>query len=394
MLRDARTDEPFRLLWLIDSLALGGAEALTLSFARAVDPSLVRLRVVCLKAIGGNPFEAELRDAGVPVSNLGADHLRDTRAFARLLRLLRVERTEWIHAHLEYASIWGAVAARLTGTPCVASLHVAPSDPAGWRASLRRRIRVRCLNRWTRESLAVSGWLRDAWVEAGLDAGAVRVVPNGIDCEAVASRSRSRLRARCGWSPEARVVVSVAALRPEKGLDVLLDAAPAILSREPRARFLVVGEGAVRESLERRCRELGVARAFRWAGFRTDVRNLLPACDVFVLPTREDAFPTAILEAMAAGLPVVASRVGGVPEMVEAGGTGVLVPPGSASRLADAVVGLLADRRRARGLGTVGRRRVREEFSTEAWMGRLEEVYGRALGRVSGTESVETWGAA
>ena len=178
------------------------------------------------------------------------------------------------------------------------------------------------------------------------------------------------------------------------GADVLVDAAPAILAREPRARFLVVGEGAERRALERRCRELGLEDVVRWAGYRTDVRELLPACDVFVLPTREDAFPTAVLEAMAAGLPVVASRVGGIPEMVEGSVTGVLVPTGSPARLAEAVAGLLSDRRRAHGLGVAGRRRAREAFSTDAWLARLEGVYGRALGRASRKAPAATWGAA
>lgn len=382
MLPDARRDGPLRLLWLIDSLTLGGAEALTLRMGRALDRTPARLRVACLKAIGGNPFEAELRAAGVAVHNLGARNLRDFRAFRRLIGLVRRERVDLIHAHLTYACIWGCLAGRLTGVPVVATLHVAPLDPGrGGRERARQRIRVWCLNRWAARTLAVSRWVGDAWVrQAGLDPAGLTVVHNGIDCDPPSSpRSPGKLRAELGLPVDARLVVAVAALRDGKGLDVLLHAAPRILSRERRARFVVVGDGPLRQTLQEACQRSGLAAVFRFTGFRRDVPALLPGCDVFVLPTRRDAFPTAVLEGMAAGLPVVASRVGGVPEMIEDGESGLLVAPGDAGALADAVVDLLARPDECARLGRAARRRAVAEFSTEAWLARLEAVYGPAL---------------
>jgi hypothetical protein len=164
---------------LIDSLTAGGAEALVAPFARAWPGEL---RVCCLKSIGGNPFEAEVR-----ATNLEAKNLRDLGAFRRLLRLLREERIELIHAHLAYASIWGALAGRITGIPCVATLHVAPSGAAPRsKEGIREALMVHALNRWATRVIAVSASAREAWIERGLKK--VVVVGNGIEVDALHPR--------------------------------------------------------------------------------------------------------------------------------------------------------------------------------------------------------------
>lgn len=379
-----------RLLWLIDSLTAGGAEALTLGFARTLGQSPARgvdLTVACMKSLGGNPYEAELRAAGVPVVDLEARNLRDVGAHRRLLRLMDERRIELVHAHLETASIQATVAGRRAGVPVVTTFHVAPpADPAWTRAALRRRLRIALVNRWAGANLAVSEAVRRAWVARGLDPDRVTVVPNGIDpapFERAASDAelRRRVRAALGVPEGAPLVLAVSVLRPGKGMEVLVEAARAVLEAAPHVRFAVAGDGPLRPRLEAVCAAAGLGDAVRWLGFRRDVPALLAACDLVVQPSLDDALPTALLEAMAAGRPAVASAAGGIPEIVEPGITGVLVPPGDAAALAGALVRLVARPEERAELGGRARRRARERFSTEAWLGRLERVYGEALGR-------------
>jgi glycosyltransferase involved in cell wall biosynthesis len=349
---------------LIDSLTAGGAESLVAPFARAWPEDL---RVCCLKSIGGNPFAAELR-----ATNLEAKNLRDLGAFRRLLRLLREERIDLIHAHLAYASIWGALAGRLTGIPCVATLHVAPSGAPLWsKEGIREALLVRVLNRWATRVIAVSASARGAWIERGLRPSKAVVVGNGIEVDAfidpVPPLPSPLPRSGGEGAP---VVMTVSVLREGKGIEVLLDAVPMV----PEARFVIVGDGPLREKLEARA----VDRV-TWTGFRRDVPELLAASDLFVLPSLRDAYPTVLMEAMAAGLPVVSTRVGGIPEIVDDGRTGRLVPPGDAAALAKAISDLLGSPNEREALGQAARAEAERRFSTRAWVERLREIYGPRL---------------
>lgn len=375
---------PLRLLWLIDSLNLGGAESLVPTFARALDPGRVELEICCLKTIGGNPFEPELAALRIPCVNLGARNLRDVRAFRSLLGLIRDREIDLVHAHLNDASIWAGLASRRTGTPWVSTLHVLPASNLWSREGMRQRLMLKVLRLGCSRVLAVSAALRDAYLEQKiLRPEQVVVVHNGVApswfVEATEEEKRSTRR-ELDLPTEGKIVVTVSVLRRGKGLKVLLDAVDIVVRAEPDARFLVVGDGPLRGELADRCRKLGVDKYVQWTGLRHDVARLLTCGDVFALPTRYDAFPTVILEAMGSGLPVVASRVGGVPEIVESPETGLLVPPGDPGVLAQTLIELLGQPERRRTMGTVGRLRVLETFSTEKWVERLGQVYEEVVG--------------
>ncbi|MFP3942154.1 MAG: glycosyltransferase family 4 protein [Thermoanaerobaculia bacterium] len=347
------------------------------------------MEVAFLKSIAGNPFEGELRALGIPVTGLGARNLRDVRAFRRLLALLRRGRFDLVHAHLAYATLWGLAAGRLAGIPVVSSLHtVPPLDPPWSREGVRRRLLVLAANRRAARVTAVSDAVRRAWVEeAGLAPERVEVVHNGVAAPtspeggAASMDGAARVRGELGIPRGVPVATAVSVLRPGKGLEVLLDAVPAIRSAVPRVRVVIAGDGPLRTALEARAAASGAGGAVVWGGFRRDVPALLAASDLVVVPSLDDAFPTVALEAMSAGRPVVASRTGGIPEIVADGDSGRLVPPGDPEALARAVTGLLADPEERWRLGAAGRERHRELFSTEAWLARLEAVYGEVLGR-------------
>jgi len=385
---------PIRVLWLIDSLGTGGAEALTVRFVRALlrrDPSLSRVRptVAFLKRMRGNPYEAELRALGVEPVFLDARHLRDVAAFRRLLRRIREDDVDVLHAHLAYASIWGALAGWWTGRPVVASLHVTPPRAPRWsREGLRRRLRARLLRRSGVHPVAVSRAVARSWSEAtSIPVHRIRVIPNGVEPEPPSSPARRRTARRelglgdetTRGEAEATVVMTVAVLRRDKGLDLLLEAAGRVLEVRPEVRFVVVGDGPERGALERRAAERGLGDRVLFTGFRSDVSELLTAADLFVLPSREDAFPTVLLEAAAAGLPAVAADVGGVPEIVVSEKTGVLVPPDDPGALAGALIELAARPEERRRIGEAARRRAESELSAGRWLDRLTELYGEVL---------------
>jgi glycosyltransferase involved in cell wall biosynthesis len=209
------------------------------------------------------------------------------------------------------------------------------------------------------------------------------VVHNGIDVNKFdrdRSGCRTLLRELFGISDEVPLVVTVSVLRPAKGIEVLLEAIP----RVPDAHFLIVGDGPKREEWEATAQRLGISARVHWAGYRRDVASFLAGCDVFAHPSLDDAFPTVLLESLAAGVPVVASRVGGIPEIVEEGRTGCLVPAGDPEALAAAIRELLTDRHDAEGtreaMRSAARTTAARQFSTAAWVDRLSRIYDEVLG--------------
>ncbi len=376
-----------RLLWLIDSLNVGGAETLAVTFAQHVNRDEVDLFVCAIATVNGNPLEAELRAAGIPTVNLGARNLRDLAAFRRLLRFVRENRIELVHAHLTYASIWASLLSRLTGVPAIASLHVRVASTREQekteghrkRVDLRDRLMRFAVRRWAARLVMVSAALRDDYLAGGgLDPAKIRVVHNGIEVDRFdrdRAETRARLTRELDLPADAPLLVTVSVLRPGKGVEVLL----AAMEKIPNAYVVIIGDGSMREEWQRLARERGIADRVRWAGFRRDVDALLAGCDLMVHPSLDDAFPTVLLEASAASLPIVASNLGGIPEIVVQNETGALVPKGDPDALAAAVNALLADRPAMERMRVAARKRARELFSTEAWISRLKDVYGEAV---------------
>ena len=358
-----------RLLWLLDSLHVGGAEALVLPFAAGTHHDLT---VACMHATAENLVEKELQRRGVKTVNFHARNLRDRAAFRRFADFVREQRIELVHAHLTYSAIWSAWLSKETGVPSVVSLHATPTATKALEPSAIRRFGIDvkdrlmrfALNRWSSAVVMVSAALRDVYGD-GLDGRKVRVVHNGIDVERFRrdrASTRARLEREFGVPPGVKLAVAVSVLRPRKGIEVLLDAVPHV----PDTAFLIVGDGPMRAEWQ----ALDTTGRVHWAGYRTDVNELLAGGDLFVHPSLEDAFPTVLLEAMAAGLPVVASRVGGIPEIVIEDVTGLLVPPGDAKALAAAI-----QEPALPAMSAAARERAEREFSTTAWIARMEHVY-------------------
>ncbi|HKW52015.1 MAG TPA: glycosyltransferase [Candidatus Eisenbacteria bacterium] len=290
-------------------------------------------------------------------------------AIARLHRALRPQVVHW---HAARAHALGALAALFAPGPArILSRRV--DFP------VRRSPGSRLLYALPIDSiLAISGGVRDALIGSGVPASRIQVVPSGIDLEPFqAPFDRPAVRRRLGLTDGELLILNVAALAPHKSQTDLLRAAASARARRPDLRFWIAGEGPLRAALEAEHRALKLGDSVRFLGFRDDATDLLRAADLFVISSYLEGLGTSILDAMAAGLAVVATRVGGIPEVVDQA-TGILVPPHDPEALAAAILELAGDPARRASLGARGRERARA-FSADATAERTREAYLRAL---------------
>lgn len=377
--------EPLRVLQLITELRPAGAERIVFELARGLPKERFHVQVASLRPATG-AVAGWLRDAGVPVHDLGMCCKYDLRARGRLVDLLRRERIGLLHAHLFHANVLGRSAARKAGVRCVGTAHVAERRFMPWRFWLERRALgtdglLVCV------SEAVKTFMQE---RAGIPPQQLRVIHNGIDLsrfEAWAAPERRReargaLRKAIGASEFAEVAMAVGRLEPQKNYPHLLAAWAKLCGRPKQGlrdrSLVIVGDGSQRETLKAQVRQLDVERSVHWLGHRDDVPALLAGADAFVLSSSYEGFGLVIVEAMAAGLPVVATAVDSVPEVLggETSGSGVLVPPGDPSALASAMEKLLAEQGEGRtSMGASGRKRARESFSLERMLGAYAALY-------------------
>jgi glycosyltransferase involved in cell wall biosynthesis len=272
----------------------------------------------------------------------------------------------------------GYLAARRAKTPCLAMAH--GYDFSLWRMHLYRLIDLVTLRRFPR-IVAVSDALRAELIGAGLSADRICVIPTAIDPERFAEGAFERgAEWRRRWAePGAPVVVTVGRLYRQKGLKYFLESAARIHQVAPRVRFWIAGEGVLRERLEARIRRLGLENVVTLLGQQPDVAAIMAASDVFVMPSLGEGLSNVLLEAMTLAKPVVATRVGGTPEVVRDGETGWLVPPREPAALAAAILKVLRDPDLAARVGVSGRDLVARRFSAARVAPRMAATYGQAI---------------
>lgn len=304
--------------------------------------------------------------------------MRGTWDLGSVLTLARLHRSihpQVVHWHAARAHALGALASLLAPGPArILSRRV--DFP------VRRSPGSRFLYALPIDSiLAISGGVRDALIGSGVPASRIQVVPSGIDLEPFqAPFSRPEVRRRLGLADGELLILNVAALAPHKSQTDLLRAAASARARRSDLRFWIAGDGPLRGELEAEHRALKLGDTVRFLGFRDDTTDLLRAADLFVISSYLEGLGTSILDAMAAGLAVVATRVGGIPEIVEHQATGILVPPRDPEALATAILDLAGDGARRTALGARGRERARA-FSADATAERTREAYLAALRR-------------
>jgi glycosyltransferase involved in cell wall biosynthesis len=321
---------------------------------------------VTLACRAGSPLGARARAAGLPLRELGFGGELSPRTAVAMARILEDVRPDVIQAHDPHA---------LTG--CLLAMAPRPRRPvvATRRVDFVPRSALSRLKyRMCPRVIAVSGAVRDVLLAVGVADDQLRLVYEGVPDRTPRTGGRDALAA-LGVPSDARVVGNIAALVDHKDHDTLLGAAALVTAAREDARFVIVGDGERREPLLARARALGIAERVVFAGFRDDVDRLLPAFDIFCLSSHMEGLGTSLLDAMAFGRPVVGTAAGGIPEAVEDGVTGRIVPTRNPRALAGALLEVLADPARAAEMGRAGRRRFEERFSAERMVTQTLAVY-------------------
>ena len=387
---DDSTRRPIRIVRVIARLNVGGPAVYTISLTAGLDPAQFRQWLVTGVAA---PYEGDmLVDAAargvtpIVVPHLGRaiDARDDLRAFMALVRLFRQLRPDIVETHTAKAGVVGRLAAWAAGVPVTVHTfhgHVFHSYFSPARSALVRWIE-RLLALRTTRIIALGPAQRAELLGYGVGRPEqIASVPIGLDLEPyrASDRHRGRLRAELGVGPDTPLVGIVARLTAIKAHEVFLQAAATVRRQHPDTQFVVVGAGERREELAQLAEEYGIAPAMHWLGWRRDLPLVYADLDVVALTSRNEGLPTTLVEAMAAGRPVVATRVGGVPTLVTHGETGLLAPTGDANAIAAAMLTVLSSRQYAERLGTVAREAVYPAYDLSAFIPRMADFYRRLV---------------
>jgi glycosyltransferase involved in cell wall biosynthesis len=368
-----------RVFYLVDSFNVGGTETQAVELALRIGAVGYDVTLGSLRAQG--PLMEKLRGRPVAVEEFypqgGIDSAHGVYQILRLSWFLRRGRFDVVHTHDLWSNLMGVPAARLAGIPAIVSSRrdLAHFD---WYQG-RRRLWLRRIQNLSSVVLANAAQVRDALVaEDGFAPEKLRVIHNGVDVEKfVLPSQREVLFPDAGTG---KLIILVGNMHSDvKGHPWLIASAPAVIREFPSTQFVLVGDGEARPGFESQVKELGLSQNFLFLGRRNDVPQLLASSDIAVLPSLAEGLPNAVLEYMAAGLPVVLSRVGGSEELVEDGVTGLLVPPKDSGSLSTAFLRYLRNPKEARQIAQSGREFVSRNFSFDRLVHEVDELYSALL---------------
>lgn len=378
----------FRILHVITRLELGGAQQNTLHCVTHHDRS--RFDVELLAGRGGvlDDLARAIPDAHVEL----VDYLRhpiapvaDLKALFALKRYLRDHEIDLIHTHSSKAGILGRLAARMAGVPVVVhTVHGWSFNPtqSAWRRALYLTLERFAAGR-TDRMIAVSEENRERGIELGIGRPeGYALIRSGIDLSACArpARTRAAMREDLGVDDGTLLVGTLANFKAQKGPLDFIEAAAIAHRRDPRLRFIYAGDGPMRGEVEAAIARHGLDEVVQLLGWRDDPIELLHACDLYLLTSRFEGLPRSVLQAMACGLPVVATRTDGTPEVVIDGETGLLAPPGDVEAIAARLLEMAGDRALRERCAAAARQRLDEAFDIDAMVDRLDDLYAELLG--------------
>jgi glycosyltransferase involved in cell wall biosynthesis len=375
-------DGRIRIVKFLSVFMIGGTERQFVNVVKNLDPSKFDVQLACFRKFGA--FLPEIEACGRPITAFSVNSLysyKTVLAQLRFMRYLREHRVQVLHTYGLYPNLFAIPAARMAGVP----VTIASVRDMGAHASEIHRKAQRLVCKMATCVLtnaeAVRGWL----IEQGVAQRKIRVIRNGIIPSDLGLIADPTVREEFGIPADAPLIGAVCRLNPVKGVDYLIEAAAVILRRHPQARFMIVGDGDYKRHLVAHAERLGIDRSMIFTGFRTDAMRLVRAFDVSVLPSLSEGLSNTLMESMSAGLPVVATRVGGAAELVVDGVSGFLVEPRDAATLAERISGLIENCDAARRIGEAARRRMLEEFSMEQTVRQTEGLYCELMGKRSRT---------
>jgi L-malate glycosyltransferase len=369
-----------KVFFLLDSLNVGGTETQAVELATRLDQARYAVTLGCLRARG--PLLERLTGSAVDLQEFypkgGFDSPGGIYQMLRLALFLRRGRFQIVHTHDLYANLLGIPAAVLARVPVIISSQRDLAHLGLYRT--RRRVWLRRLQNLSAAVLTNANAVRDALeAEKHIAARKIRVIYNGVDLERFGAKTRDRSWLAPNAAQEKWIVLVGNMHSDVKGHPCLIAAASAVAGEFPGVRFVLAGDGEQRQNLEQHVARLGLQSNFLFLGRRDDVPRLLACCDIAVLPSKAEGLPNAVLEYLAAGLPTVASLVGGNAEIIQDGKTGLLVPPDDPSALSEALLRLLRDPGFAINLGNRGREYVISEFSFRRMIENTEQLYTELL---------------
>jgi glycosyltransferase involved in cell wall biosynthesis len=372
---------PIRIFFLLDSFMIGGTETQAVELARRFDPKRYRVTVGCLRREG--PLLERLENTPVEIVEVnlggGIDSLSGLLRIAKLAQFLRRQRIQILHAHDLWSNIVGMPAAMLARTPVTITSQRDLSHDA-WYGTYRRRV-LRFFQRRSSLVLTNAKAIREGLIEQDhLPPDKVCVVYNGVDLDRFGAPS-NRSQLFPGSEGNKLIVLVGNMITDVKGHSVLIAAAPEVVKAYPKTQFVLVGEGTKRSDFEKQVQDLGLQPNFLFLGRRSDVPAILACCDIAVLPSLAEGLPNAVLEYLAAGLPVVATALGGNLEIIQDGKTGLLVPSQDPQALAAALIRLLSGEELATRIGRSGHDYVKQNFSFERLVVEMDQLYGKLLKR-------------
>ncbi len=365
------------IVHIIETSGPGGAETVFLDLVRSLDPARWR-SVAVIPASGW--LDDELRKSGIETYIISERISFDPVFFARLVKLVRRENAAVIHGHLLGSSVRAALLSVATGVPAIGTLHGQTDMSAneGYRG-----MKIAALQR-LRKLVFVSEQLLEAFAEiTPISKSLGKVIPNGIDAARFNGQHAADIRAEFGIPPTDFLIGAIGNPGPAKGYEVMLDAASLLKHRSPGCRFIVVGEmseGRGDQLISGR-HSRGLENDVIFTGFRSDVAPILAALDLYLLPSLSEGFSLSLVEAMAAGRAIVATRCGGPEGILEDRVTGVLVPANSASAIANAVAELRNDPTLRAQLGSAARTAASVRYTRKAQVEAYEKLYIECLGR-------------
>ena len=352
------------IIQVIDSLQVGGAQSLLLTFAATVQPLPVKLTLVSLQDNADSPVPNALRDLGVTIHTLPAPRLFDVARVRQLTAVFKQEKYDVVHTHLTYANILGTMAGRFAGIPVMATLH---NVVAAKQSKAARRAEQYMLDYAAAQIIAVGHLVAVANRER-FSHRQIEVVANAVaDTHlSLSSDERNGLRRTLVGDEKRPLLISVGRLTTQKGFPDLLTAFANIRQSIPDAALIIAGTGEDYDALAAQIQTLGLSGHAHLLGRRDDIPQLLAASDVFISSSHWEGLPIAVLEAMSAGLPVVATAVGEIPQLL-VDGTGIIIPAKEPKQIETAVTTLLNNPAQRQTMGQAARAHIAAHYSAEAW---------------------------
>lgn len=363
-----------RILYLIDSVKFGGAEMLLLTMAQA----LAAEHEISVIYFTHGPLYEDFIRSGIKISRISKRGWKDPLLFPKLVALMRKEKPDVVHTHLSKSDLFGLMAAALAGVPVrISSIHNV--DP--WR---QNKLFSAFMRQWTQVAhhhIAVSEKVREYVLQTSkYPVEKLTTVDNGIDLDRFNPATVTPFdRTIFNIPADAPVIVKIARLEDSKAHHILLDAAAKVMKDMPNVRFLIVGDGPLRPNLEAQRDGLGLQGQVIFAGIQRDIPGIMAIANIVTFSSAWEGLPVAMLEGMAMGRAIVSTSVGGIPNLVEDGVNGVLVPSGDSSALAEGLLRVLRDPEFAAQLSANARKTIETSFSASAMHQRILDLYTTIL---------------